>query len=415
MKEVGFKLYLLFIISWFLHLTSRVSILGSIGFDLILILGMAAIVLLTGSYHVRSSEGVDTQKILFILIIYILVTMPFVEWPGTVLKKGIPNFVKAIVFYFFTISFVDTEKKLRLFIMVVVACLSFRALEPLYLHITEGYWGSAAYAQGEFMNRLAGAPHDVVNPNGLAVMIDSVIPFLYFLAPLSVINKLMFILGIPPLLYALVLTGSRSGMIGLMVIMMGCIIKSKHRALLTALVCICSVVAFLSMSSEQQDRYLSIIDPSARHAATSRARVEGIFISFEAALKNPLFGHGLGSSGEATFHFRGEYKLAHNLYAEVAQELGFVGLVIYLFFMKTIIVNFTKSNRALKESFIENSYLKRFNDAMQVWLWMNIIFSFASFGLSTYIWYLFAGLSVVIVRLSTQADSTGTVLVSNTA
>lgn len=394
---------------------SRIPALGSINFDFMLVIVMAAIVYLTGSYREKSGDSSETEKILFIIIIYVLITIPLVEWPGSVVKRGIPNFIKAIVFYFFSISFINTEKRLKIFTLVFVSCLSFRVMEPLYLHITEGYWGSSAYAQGAFMNRLAGAPHDVINPNGLAAIIDSIIPFLYFLAPLSWINRIMFILATPPFIYALVLTGSRSGLIGLMAIVIGCIIKSKKKVLLTVIACICGVVVFFSLSSEQQDRYLSIIDPNARHAATSQARITGILSSFEVAFRKPLFGHGLGTSAEANFNFRGEYKLAHNLYAEVAQELGFVGLVIYLFFMKTIIVNFVNSNRALKGRFVENRFLNKFTDTMQVWLWMNIIFSFASFGLSSYIWYLFGGLSVVIVRLSSQADSENAGLIKETS
>ena len=39
-------------------------------------------------------------------------------------------------------------------------------------------------------------------------------------------------------------------------------------------------------------------------------------------------------------------------------------------------------------------------DAMQVWLVMNVVFSFASYGLSSYEWYLFGGLSVVLQRIA---------------
>ena len=43
----------------------------------------------------------------------------------------------------------------------------------------------------------------------------------------------------------------------------------------------------------------------------------------------------------------------------------------------------------------EEGYLVYLVNSMQVWLFMNLIFSFASYGLSSYEWYLFGGLSVV--------------------
>jgi len=390
-----------------LHLTSRISILGDLKFDLMLVVVMISIIIYQGGGAEKRFFHSDTEKILLLLIVFVIVTLPLVEWPGSVIKRGLPNFVKAIVFYFFTIAFIDTEKKMKVFVLIFVACLLFRVLEPLYLHITQDYWGSAAYAQGEYMNRLSGGPHDVINPNGLAAIIDSAVPFLYFLAPLSLLYTMLFVCAMPPLLYALVLTGSRSGLIGFIAIVIGCIVKSRQRALLTVVACLCGIMFYLNLSAEHQDRYLSIVDQDARHSATSQARFTGITKSFEIALRRPIFGHGLGTSAETNFNFRGELKIAHNLYAEVAQELGLVGLIIYLFFLKSIIVNFINSNKILKEIVEEGSFLKKFNDAMQVWLWMNILFSLASFGLSSYIWYLFGGLSIVMLRLSYQVNEHG--------
>jgi hypothetical protein len=42
---------------------------------------------------------------------------------------------------------------------------------------------------------------------------------------------------------------------------------------------------------------------------------------------------------------------------------------------------------------------------MQVWLVMNLVESFASYGLSSYEWYLFAGLSIVMQRIRSQQNS----------
>ncbi len=80
-------------------------------------------------------------------------------------KFGLEVYVKAIVFFFFTVRLVTTERRLQLLLLVFVLCQAFRVVEPAYLHVTTGYWGSiASMADWEYMNRLAGAPHDVVNP-----------------------------------------------------------------------------------------------------------------------------------------------------------------------------------------------------------------------------------------------------------
>ena len=79
----------------------------------------------------------------------------------------------------------------------------------------------------EFMYRLSGAPYDWINPNGLAFLICTVLPFIYLLAGLSWINKLIFIILTPAFIYALTLTGSRTGFIGLMIIFLAIFMEIK--------------------------------------------------------------------------------------------------------------------------------------------------------------------------------------------
>ena len=77
-----------------------------------------------------------------------------------------------------------------------------------------------------------------------------------------------------------------------------------------------------------------------------------------------------------------------------------------------MISNFKDAMVLIKERLLHDSYLMRVANAMVVWLLMNIFFSFASYGLSSYEWYLFAGLSVVTKRLA-EARSTSPVATSS--
>jgi hypothetical protein len=70
-----------------------------------------------------------------------------------------------------------------------------------------------------------------------------------------------------------------------------------------------------------------------------------------------------------------------------------------------IIINFFKKYNEPSLIFAEKSFLKYFVNALQVWLGMNILFSFSSYGLSGYAWYLIAGFSVAITRLLPNSSS----------
>ncbi|MDG4553335.1 MAG: O-antigen ligase family protein [Candidatus Competibacter sp.] len=405
----GFNLYLLFTVSWFLHLPARYEILGTVRFDFLLVLILIGLAISStlATYQGKNYPG----KPLNILIIYILLTIPLVEWPGSVIKIGIPNFTKAVVFYYFTVSFVKSEKNLRIFVLVFVACQLFRIIEPLYLHITEGYWGSVAtMADWQFLSRLSGAPSDIINPNGLAFVICTVLPFLYFLAPLSRIYWLVSLVSIPLAIYTLILTGSRSGMIGMGAIIIGIVLKSKRRVTLSALILVAGITSFPLISTDMQDRYFSIFGMGEKNAGTADDRMDGMISQLQVILRRPIFGHGLGTSPEANFNFVssgpyvGSVMPAHNLYIEIGQELGLIGVVLFLMFMKSIYLGFSESKLSVAKH-DPKGFLQRLIDALQVWFLMNFIFSFASYGLSGYEWYLFGGISAVIQRLVQEQSS----------
>jgi len=398
---MAFKLYLLFIISFFVHLPERIPVLGMIRFDVLLVAMIGALVF-RGQERDGKGNLSETDKILRVLLAFFVLSLPLVEWPGSVLWSGIPNLVKAVIFYFFTVSIITTEERLRTFMMVFIACQSFRVLEPVYLHLVDDYWGDTTFVQfGEFMDRLSGAPSDTINPNGLAYVIVTALIFLHYHTLTAGTKYRLAYLGLfPVFVYALVLTASRSGMLGFGAILFGIFMKSQRKFLMVMVVAIGAVVAVANMNDLQKERYLSIGRDDVRFAGTARGRQEGLEKNLEVALNRPIFGHGIGTSAEANYHGYGEAKPTHNLYVEILQEGGVVGLIIFLAFLKSIIVNFATSLAKIRQSTAEETYLGDITTAMQVWLLMNILFSFATYGLSSYQWYLFGGLSVVIRRLA---------------
>lgn len=406
--NLGLYLYLLFMTSWFLHVPARLPFLGTIRFDLVLVC------LLTAMAFARRAPGAgqptEADKVLRVLLAYAILSVPLVYWPGSVVKIGLPNFVKAIVFFYFTIVFVRTETDLRKLVLVFVVLQVLRIMEPLYLNITQDYWGSkASMANWESLERLSGAPSDVINPNGLAFLVCTVLPFLYFMSGQSMKSRLAA-MGVGALcIYALALTGSRSGIIGLAVVMLGIVAKSRSPAgfvVASVLGVAAGGIGFLFLDPDLQDRYLSVIGLGEKNTGTLDERLEGMTTQLSVLMHRPIFGHGLGTSAEANANFTTEGPYAgwempaHNLYLEIGQELGVFGIIIFLFFIKAIFSGFAQSRRACMHHKVTGEFLPKVIDAMQVWLWMNLVFSFASYGLSSYEWYLFGGLSVVLQRLA---------------
>ena len=398
---VGFVVYLCFVVSWFLHVPARIPALAGIRFDLALVIvaGALAFVSRNDSAPARRS---NLWWAVIALSAYFLVTIPLVQWPGSVLKFGLELWVKAVVFYFLTVRLVTTERRLQVFLLVFLLCQAFRVVEPVYLHVTTGYWGSfASMANWEFMNRLAGAPHDVVNPNGLAFVVLTVICFAHYLWTGNWLGRVAYLGILAVGLYALALTGSRSGMAGLVVVFGAIWLRSRHKVIL-ALVAV-GLIAWATprLSSDLLDRYVSLVDSSAKNAGTAASRVAHVRKGFGVAMRRPLFGHGVGTSREALANFAGVDQPAHNLYAEVAIELGLVGLLVFLGFMVVLARDLWGHRREWRAR-ARAPTLERTGDALLLFFVMNLLFSLASYGLTSYEWYFLAGLTQVLTQLRTR-------------
>src|SRR5258705_8157492 len=99
------------------------------------------------------------------------------------------------------------------------------------------------------------------------------------------------------------------------------------------------------MSDLNRERCLSIFPQSASGWGTVEGRINGVIAVLEVGMPKPIFGHGLGNSREANANFRGEDMLSHDLYTEIAEELGVVGLGIFL----SVILEFVRNCYAAKK------------------------------------------------------------------
>jgi hypothetical protein len=336
---------------------------------------------------------------------YIIVTLPFVEWPGSALRNLEP-FAKSLCFFFFVLATVDTTRKLKALLVVYVFTQLWRVLEPLVLHFKSGYWGSyTSLGNWEFMDRLAGAPSDIINPNGLGFVIIMTLPLLHFLCkPDSTWRRVLWVTLACAMCYALVLSASRSGFLAFVFLVLFVSWRSKHRAALLTATVAGGIVVGLLLSGLQRERYISIVSRDAPGSATAQERVQGVIGDFKVSMRRPLFGHGLGTSREANANFRGEDLPSHDLYTEAAEELGYVGLALLL----ALIWSFLRACRTAQQvasaataTDARMEFLHNVASSLVAVVAVDLFFSFASFGLSEPYWYFVGGLTVVTVRLAT--------------
>jgi O-antigen ligase len=408
---LGYYLYLTFVISYFLHLPSRIPALGYIRFDLLLVASIFLCSLIKKGQNLKEIRCTsDTTKQLLFFIVSIVISLPFVKWPGSVLRFGLESYLKVIIFYFFTIWHIDSKKKFKIFIYLFILCQMIRIVEPIILHIAEGYWGSMAYIQnGRFLNRLSGAPHDVVNPNQFAWVIVTTLSFIYYLGwQKNNVIKLISIGFSMISIYALILTGSRSGLLSLGMLIVAILllkrIKFKRLIFISFLLIPLFLFVLNTLSPDLKDRYRSIWDSSAPGRYGVEGRIEGTKKTFSLFIRRPIFGYGLGTSIETNYNVLGSAQITHNLYIEILQETGIVGFILFFMYVQAIIKSLIESKSIIAGLSEKRSFIFKIAIATQAWIVMHMFYSLSCFGLSSWEWYFFGGVSAVCLKLTKESE-----------
>lgn len=400
-----FFLFIVYQLMFFLNMPARISGLGIIRPSLLLF-AIIGFLLILQREKIAYKLNQPIFKAFSAFLLMLLITLPFVKFPGSVLRENFSIFMKAIVFLYFTALILDTEKRLKIALFVFVGCQVFRVLEPLYLNITSGYWGSSTYLGGtEFANRLSGAPADIINPNELGFVLVTAIPFLhYFLMPRRFLIKILYFLLLTLMLYALILTMSRGAFLALLVVGWFIFKESKRKFMLIAFACFGVVAALSVMNDTQRERYLSLVSSDTRQSATAEGRVTGMVNEFKLAMERPIFGFGLGTTAEAKFNTLGRSKASHNMYAEIIIEVGIIGLIFFARFIFAIRRQLSEGLKIANE--IDIFYGTLFK-VLNIIFFMFAVYSINYWGLSQYYWYNLAGLVIAASLLMNEKINKG--------
>jgi putative inorganic carbon (hco3(-)) transporter len=256
------------------------------------------------------------------------------------------------------------------------------------------------------MKRLSGSPHDVINPNGLAYVILT-----FFALTISLVPQLNYLFRVAygaislVILYALYLTGSRTGLVGLLLLVCLHSLSRKASKASVIIILLVALIPVTLLDELQTSRFASMLfDTQNPFSSSAEHRISGVRRHFGVAMERPIFGHGLGTSIEANFYSTGVAIVAHNLYVEVLQETGVVGCGIFLLFLYGIFVHLRRAYLLLPAIEDAGSKLSLYIQSLFLWFWVSLVFSLASYGLSSYEWYFLAGLACVVHQLAMDHD-----------
>jgi O-antigen ligase len=143
-------------------------------------------------------------------------------------------------------------------------------------------------------------------------------------------------------------TGSRTGFVALGLLFLAIAWNSPWRTKAIVALALAAPIGFLALPPELQTRFETIINPDVgpKNAQTSaHGRWEGFEVGMKLWGENLPLGVGPGAWRAAT----GRKLNAHNLYGQLAGEMGTVGVVAFGSLLLAFVVTYWRTRRAYQE------------------------------------------------------------------
>jgi len=239
-------------------------------------------------------------------------------------EQVVEDWFKILVFYLLFVTVIHDEKKLRLM------ALGFVFVMGIYMthSFKEFLAGRHTFRMG--IPRMIGIDTSQGDPNSFGASIVFALPFAALFWNTAKSNWIRF----GALMYfclstgCILLTGSRSSLLGLVLWTGIVIMRSRRRWLGVGLAIVGSPLLFLALPDSLQTRFETIVNPEvgpANARVSGEGRLEGLTKGVELWLENPATGVGPGAWRPAT----GSIIESHNLYGQILGEMGTAGALTF--------------------------------------------------------------------------------------
>jgi O-Antigen ligase len=252
----------------------------------------------------------------------------------------VEDWFKIVVFYFLLVTTIHDEEGLK---TIVVGFLSVMAL--YLLHSFREYMGGRfTYRMG--ISRMIGVDETLGDPNSFGASIVFALPIVAAIwkSGLGGRTGRMMLFGYVGLSgLCVLLTGSRSSLLGMTLWFMIVIWGTRYRIAAFVTFAALAPLAFVALPESLQTRFETIINPEvgpANARESGEGRIEGLLNGFKLWSQNPINGIGPGAWRPAT-HSPIE---SHNLYGQLMGELGSLGVFSFL----ALLLCFWANLRAMK-------------------------------------------------------------------
>jgi O-antigen ligase len=262
-------------------------------------------------------------KVLLVLLAHLILTIPFAYWRGGSFDTVINKFSKGPIVALLIAMVVTQVFQLRKLLFIQAGTVAAVTVASIIVRHTQD-------------GRLLGIQKGILeNPNDLAINIAINIPLClaFLFAARGGFRKVLWAFALACMLYAVVATYSRSGMVATVITSLICLwefgVKGKRTLFLMSTALIGMMALGIMLFTPRyfvriESLFRGNIEGSEDHGSLE-ARSQLLRDSIWLTLRHPIFGIGPGNFPAVT----GEWRVAHNTYTELSAEGGLPALFLF--------------------------------------------------------------------------------------
>jgi O-antigen ligase len=306
-------------------------------------------------------------------------------------SNTIESYLKVALFYVLVVTSVRDEKGLRTLLMLFLLSVSAYIGHSLLEHVNGRY----EFRQG--IVRMVGVDVTYADPNAFASTVLLALPLTlpFWNSTRSTAVRLLLGLFTLAACTCILLTGSRTGFVGLGVFGFFCLLLARSKARMLLLLGVATILLIAFTPSFLQDRFLTLVDPSygpANAQESAQGRIGGFLEGFHLWDDNPVLGVGPG----AFLYASGVGYNSHNLYGQVVSEMGIIGALAFAALVFCFLLNWLETRRHYRDR--RPDFLYHVSRAVSLNVLLLLLMGWAGHNLYRYNWLWFAAFQVVALH-----------------
>ncbi len=321
-----FLLFLAFVVVRYVQAGERMDLLRAIRLEFLL--GGASIVIACIQISARRPEiGRGRVLLTAILLLFacMIVQLPMAADPVLARKIFNDRAFKFAMLAFLTVVYVESPKYMKWFLAAFLFSIFYITLESV-----QGLLDGGLYWENQGVMRLHGAVPLYAHPNSLGGVALGVLPYVYYLWPHTPrwYLRLCLLALATTSSICVIYSGSRTAYLGLVGLVVWMFYTSPRKGRFLLRLAVVGVLIVSLLPDQYIERFKSI-GGKEKEGNSKGTRLEIISDAWTIFLENPL-GIGVASFPAKRMERFGREQDTHNLYLEVATNLGIQGLVVFL-------------------------------------------------------------------------------------